>query len=798
MAIIVDPDNMDRFQVVFGTNTQKLSLYPVGATLTAEATDGTTLGAGLSFTAAGATFSTNGVAPGDVLVILTGADAGHWIIDTVDSETALTLTATTANPTLSATDSGLTYTVQEPTGGSTADGVTLQAIYSFSKEEWRTDLQNFGGDDLIRHEFPFEAITSEQFEIGGGDAHADWTWWDEFTRKQIRTGGWAERNTANTILAEWTGIVTLGALDADTQVYYQQVDGAVPNNFKFLGPVNESIQTFEDGGANNRGFLKLFARKKGRTYAGSEIADIGVTSIQTIVNRFPLSAVVDPAIVATDGQILGTSPFRNQGAALTTASDGSVTSGATTFTSAGSTFQTDGVAAGDALEITSGTQTGVYTIDSVTSETVLEIRPDFEFTTWGATESTLSFSVTSTVIIAEIADDATLADVDGATGTLTSTAGGFTGTVAAGDLVIITEATALAGVYEVISQDSDTVLTLATTDKVFAGETLVDYKIVEPGMYLQYKEDVIGLAATGDLTFANANPDTIQRASGSWSADGLTVGSIITITGSASNDGSYTVASFTTTSTSDDTAVLVASDTLVAEGPVSATATAFDAFNRSIGGTTYAFRWKITGNNTSLASIYQFVQYQLRQDTDIDNGNDTFRGDVTDLLMQFSIPTGTMLDLYIDGLANTDVNNATFQDATGTSRNFPFLASVTINFNTNLQNDTNAQYWLFFSNDNAGDNAGADFSTENAIIVQDSGNSPVEGSVAGQPSISFSYDYDGNQQRGVGSEGTDAPVTLIAIGLNTAQYVIAAGTITRSTANSLSAVAALERNYSNP
>jgi hypothetical protein len=63
-------------------------------------------------------------------------------------------------------------------------------------------------------------------------------------------------------------------------------------------------------------------------------------------------------------------------------------------------------------------------------------------------------------------------------------------------------------------------------------------------------------------------------------------------------------------------------------------------------------------------------------------------------------------------------------------------------------------------------------------------------------SVNHSYDYDGNIQRGAGSEGKDAPITVVGIGLSTGQYVSATGTIQRSKANSVSLVAALERNYS--
>jgi hypothetical protein len=60
----------------------------------------------------------------------------------------------------------------------------------------------------------------------------------------------------------------------------------------------------------------------------------------------------------------------------------------------------------------------------------------------------------------------------------------------------------------------------------------------------------------------------------------------------------------------------------------------------------------------------------------------------------------------------------------------------------------------------------------------------------------FTFDYDNNTQGGR-TAGTDANVTVVAIGLDTAQYVAAEGTITRATGQNISLVAPLERNYSN-
>jgi hypothetical protein len=106
---------------------------------------------------------------------------------------------------------------------------------------------------------------------------------------------------------------------------------------------------------------------------------------------------------------------------------------------------------------------------------------------------------------------------------------------------------------------------------------------------------------------------------------------------------------------------------------------------------------------------------------------------------------------------------------------------------------------MFFTNDDAGDNLGRDYGTIDAITVQDDSPADIAGSVpqaGGGSSQAFTYDYDGNTQRGTGSDGTNAPITIVAIGLGTGQFVVATGTILRQTGQVYSLVAALERNYS--
>jgi hypothetical protein len=806
---------------------------------------------------------------GTALTISGGAGAAHTFDDRI-IVAVFNNGAASVNP--ASTPLGEFINGNETTGtddGDVKDGITLQAIYSFGKDEWRvdsliTDLSGDYNDDLIRTEYPFEAITSEQFEIGGGTAHDNWNWFNDYTRKKVRTGGWAEK-TRNQVgdqdLARWTGVVTLGALDIDTQVYYQQVSATTSKtDFTFTGVVNESVQVLDDpnqdgvygDGFDRRTYLKLFARKKGRTYAQSEIADIGVSSLQTIVNRFPLTATVDAAITITDGQIFGTAPYKFPGdpdgtsSELETGTDGDKSVGLV-FTSSGATFVTNGVEPGDVLRIiidpTSSTpDVGYYIIASVDSETQLTLsgveyrdpNGDFVFEPeWQSLDSTndITYDVYTSVIIPASTDAGTGSDgiinvtpaevPAGWLGSFTDTAATFAADgVASGDILVITGGvtdTTDIGAYKIVDANFDsnasapsaTTLFVNTRDEQWPGalDADIEYEIRQPGMFLQFKDELTQTVAASNYNF-NGPARTITITGDTWDAS-VGPGTMIVITGSANegeNDGRYTVLS----RDSATAITLISTDVLV----TNATDTVADVFvregfKRTIGSGTFAYRWRLFGNNGTLQECYQFIQNQLRSTGDIDFGDEVAIGNITDPLMSFATPTGTGLDLFIDDLNTSDINNATFQDHSETSRNFPFTASGSLVFNANLTSDADSKYWLFFSNDDAGDNIGRDYGTQGAIIVEDADSTAIFGNIVGSGnhtgqaiapvngniSIPFTYDYDVNVQRGIASAGFDAPVTLVAIGLSNAQFVISSGTITRATGITISAVAALERNY---
>lgn len=225
-------------------------------------------------------------------------------------------------------------------------------------------------------------------------------------------------------------------------------------------------------------------------------------------------------------------------------------------------------------------------------------------------------------------------------------------------------------------------------------------------------------------------------------------------------------------------------------------------FGSDLAGGPYDFGIVVDGNGGSKQEIYEFAQWSLRQSTDIDADADSKVGLLQDALLAF---TGARLDSLsatnIDGggtgvvIINFDANDTNslqFIDNTGANQAFPFVSAGNILPNSNLQNDTEGVYRMFFLSTPSGD-----FDSGTSVTVDDNSGSPITGDISGASSIPFDFDYDGNVQGGR-TAATDAEVVLVAIGADTAQYVVASGTITRATGLSFPLTAALERGYNNP
>jgi hypothetical protein len=236
---------------------------------------------------------------------------------------------------------------------------------------------------------------------------------------------------------------------------------------------------------------------------------------------------------------------------------------------------------------------------------------------------------------------------------------------------------------------------------------------------------------------------------------------------------------------------------------------------KQIGTAYYAFDRIVSGSGGTVQKIYEWLQWQLRQNTNI---NDNLTGD------GYGYITGSTADLFatfvgdnmntkpgvaINGFDLNDTNNLTQYDitvntsgSTSTARVYPFVSAGTIVFNSVLIGDASSAFKMYFLNDDAGVNLGRDYDTINAMIVSKSdGLTPITGSVVNGNMITnttFTYDYDFNVQRGSSSSGSNAPVVVAASGLSSAEWVFAQFTITRATGLNFPVNAAEERNYANP
>lgn len=242
----------------------------------------------------------------------------------------------------------------------------------------------------------------------------------------------------------------------------------------------------------------------------------------------------------------------------------------------------------------------------------------------------------------------------------------------------------------------------------------------------------------------------------------------------------------------------------------------------------------------STQQIYEYVQRSLRKNTDIDAGAGTKTGNITRDLLKFVGDTlYTLYDtdggVYIDNFNTADINNIVFADNLGVNRTYPYTAAGTILPNTYLVTDgasSNAIYRAFFKQLPLGKKYG----TVDALLVNKADNAtPVSGFITGA-TLPFDFDYDGNTQAvwtatttyvvgdeyrngttwyrvttGYTSGGTfgatdtantttisGPSIVVTALGKTNAQAVVTEGTIARSTSNTFSLVAALERNYFNP
>lgn len=246
--------------------------------------------------------------------------------------------------------------------------------------------------------------------------------------------------------------------------------------------------------------------------------------------------------------------------------------------------------------------------------------------------------------------------------------------------------------------------------------------------------------------------------------------------------------------------------------------TAYDG-EVQIGSSYYAFNRILDAATGTAEEVYNWMQYSLRQATDI-NANDstsvpqrsglTMNGKNAELMGYFvgdnlntqpglaitnfdanSTNDITQWDITVDG---GGVDATTYIPATSTDRVYPFTAAGTLEFSSNLvgEPDADTRYTMYFATNPTGD-----FNTSTAVIVlKNDGLTDIDGQITAA-SINWDFDYTNNAQGGR-TPNTDAAVVIVATGLNDAQWVEVSHTITKTTGQTINVNASDERNYSNP
>ena len=137
MAFVTDPDNLDRFQVAVDPVNERISIRGLGTTRGLQQNTGESDGTETFIDATNGNFVTDGVVQGDILTVVSGDGIGHYEIVSVSDESTIVV-----EKIINGTGTNLTYKIHAPAAqGSVdenvADGVSMQAVYSFLKEEWR-------------------------------------------------------------------------------------------------------------------------------------------------------------------------------------------------------------------------------------------------------------------------------------------------------------------------------------------------------------------------------------------------------------------------------------------------------------------------------------------------------------------------------------------------------------------------------------------------------------------------------------------------------------------------------------
>lgn len=677
-------------------------------------------------------------------------------------------------------------------GNLSSDGVTLQALYSFLKEEWKDDA------DLIQHAFPIVSITPEQYEFIEG-----WEPRDSGairSKKLIRTAGWSEVSVSDIVTKQYTGIVTLGSFEdsVNDTGYYQlgsnPAETAAAVDFTFNGPVNEAVKTYEDYGVPTNVAIT----------GGTTITKSGGTSFVSfgfkVGGRVTISSAEDSANNASWVLTAVAADVLTVASGLTNNADDDAMRLAADNRNAVNVFVRERDA--DPFGKTFGKSTvaaiGFSAVDNKAFRFPLSNATDLNV---AETDANIAANSPYTGIRVRYLPAAYNRDVDSATdrnfgviidvGTHSRENGVSNGTT------LFTSAGLSLGAGEALGDYTGGSL------KVHEGAGQGTYTISGTpvnnagSLEITTTAAVTGSASGLSFTMQRATPlvaskneiyEKVQYLlrqaadvdSTSGTVTGKTADALLEFVGSDLKAGSLTPSN----PNGGGSGVLI-------EG--------FDAndtnnlFFYDNGGTSRNYPFVAAGTIGFNANLYpsdsspeywMFFEYTLR-DTVPDFAISAASGSTASIdSAGANLPTVAQND-YVRVLGCTNAANNGIWVVTDAAPSGTQFDARKVDGQT-VVNEASASRTVDLD----------PIDSPQAIIVNNNAGSPITGAVSAA-SIAFDFDYDNNVQGGR-TAGTDAPIVIRAIGLEDAQFAETTGTITRATGLAFSVVAALERNYTNP
>lgn len=672
-------------------------------------------------------------------------------------------------------------------GNLSVDGVTMQALYSFLKEEWKSDA------DLIKDAFPVVSITPEQFEFIEGWEPRDVTSPAIQSKKLIRTAGWSEVSTTDVLTKQYTGIVTLGSFedDANDTAYYQlgsdPDDTAAAVDFTFPGPVNEAIKTYADFGVPTN--LVITGNNTITKTGGTSFITFGfkIGGRVTILSAEDTGNNGSFVLTGVTADVLTVS-----GTPLTNNADDDTMRLAADNRNAVTVFirERDADPNGKTYDSSDVTAIGFTAVDNKAFRFPLSNATDLNI---DETDANIAANSPYTQIKVRYFDQAFNREVDGATnrnfgividvGThsgvdgsapgggsvLTTAEGGMTVSQYDGGTLRIHEGTDENLTFPIISNTATTITVTGTlsagTNISFTAQRATPVVASKQQIYekVQYLLRQAADIDSTDQTVTGRTGDELLRFVG---AD-LLCGSLTPSNPNGGGSG-VIIEGFDANDTNNlyfyDNGGVSRNYPFVAAGSISFNANLYPS--------------------DSAPEYWMFFEYTLR-----------------DVVPDFAI-------------SGASGSTASFDSA---GANLPTVAQNDYVRLTDMTNPANNGIWVVTDATPTASqfdarkidaatvvNEGAashpldldPIDSPQAIIVNNNAGSPITGTI-GAASIAFDFDYDNNSQGGR-TPGTDAPIVIRAIGLEDAQFAETFGTITRATGQAFSVVAALERNYVNP